>query len=108
MENTKIGTSCASSTDFSDVLDYRGGTNAQITTDRWHNQAHRSWKKVVNDDLDTALRKLYTTTNPANLIMNEKLRVPPGLVGDLLDDGFTLRRKHKKGYEDDSCEWVQD
>ena len=29
----------------------------------------------VNDDLDTALRKLYTTTNPADLIMNEKLRV---------------------------------
>ena len=25
-----------------------------------------------------------------------------------MDDGFALRRKHKKGYEDDSCEWVQD
>ena len=49
VENAKIGMSCASNADFSDVLDYRGGTNAQITTDRWHgrfNQAHRSWKNV--------------------------------------------------------------
>ena len=98
--------------------------------DWWHNQAHHSWKNVcshfylhipsltinqheffsdVNNDLDvTALRKLSTTTNPADLIMNENLRVAPGLVGDLLDNGFALRRKHKKGYKDDSCEWVQD
>ena len=45
----------------------------------------------VNDDLDTALRKLYTTTNPADLIMNEKLSEK----NDFLMDGASycsLRR----------------
>ena len=49
VENAKIGTSCASNADFSDVLNNRGGKNAQITTDRWYgrfNQGRRSWKNV--------------------------------------------------------------
>ncbi|EDR04436.1 uncharacterized protein LACBIDRAFT_330568 [Laccaria bicolor S238N-H82] len=47
----------------------------------------------ANDDLDTELRRLYTTTNPADLIMNEKLDEK----NDLLMDGeshinrFTVR-----------------
>lgn len=50
-------------------------------------------KPDMNDDLDTELRRLYTTTNPADLIMNEKLDEK----NDLLMDGerhinrFTVR-----------------
>ena len=47
----------------------------------------------VNDDLDTALRKLYTTTNPADLIMNEKLNEKNDLLmeGEPHIDRFTVR-----------------
>ena len=47
----------------------------------------------VNDDLDTDLRRLYTITNPADLIMNEKLNEKNDLLmdGERHIDRFTVR-----------------